>query len=53
MNFVENYKRIYFVNFLSTKQILKKLRNKKFKIIVFTINNLFVENNNDKINVKL
>ena len=53
MNLVENYKRIHFVDFLSTKRTSRKLKNKKFKIIVFIINNLFVENNDDKINVKL
>ena len=53
MNLVENYKRIHFVDFSSTKRTLRKLKNKKFEIIVFTINNLFVENKNDKINVKL
>ena len=53
MNLVENYERIYFVDCSSTKRILRKLKDKKFKIIVFIINNLFVENNDDKINVKL
>ena len=52
MNFVENYKRIHFVDFSSTKWTSRKLKNKKFKIIVFTINNLSVENKDNKINVK-
>ena len=53
MNFVENYEKIHFVNFSSTKRTSRKLKNKKFKIIIFTINNLFVENKDDKINDKL
>ena len=52
MNLVENYKKIHFVNFSSTKWTSRKLKDKKFKIIVFTINSSFVENKNDKINVK-
>ena len=53
MNFVEDYERIHFVDFSSTKRTSRKLKNKKFKIIVFTINSLSVENKNNKINVKL
>ena len=53
MNFIEDYEKTHSVDFSSTKQISKKLKNKKFKIIVFTINNSFVENDNNKINVKL
>ena len=52
MNLVENYEKTHFIDFSSTKRTSKKLKDKKFKIIVFTTNNSFVENKNDKINVK-
>ena len=52
MNLVEYYERTHSADFLLTKRTSKKLKNKKFKIIVFTINSSSAENNDDKINVK-
>ena len=52
MNFVKNYERIYPAGFSPTERTSRKLRDKKLKIIVFTINSSSAENNDDKINVK-
>ena len=52
MNLVEKYEKIHFVDSSTIERTTKKSKNQKLKIIVFLIKNIFVINDDDKVNVK-
>ena len=52
MNLVENYKRIFFVDFSSIEKIIRKSKIEKLKIIAFLFKDIFIINDDNKVNVK-